>query len=108
MKRSYNLGMILFVFTLFLSIIITVTLKNEIKNLEALLAEYHVNAVTEEVIRYNYVDVEVDDVYVSDKKYEAYQEGYNEGYNAGMNDMIDYFDSYVGTDEFYNDYGLTP
>lgn len=46
----------------------------------------------------------------NDSWYEGYSEGYDvgyeEGYSRGMWDQIDYFSEYVGTDEFYNDYGL--
>lgn len=48
------------------------------------------------------------DMGFSDGRYEGYEEGYDEGYYAGEWNQIEYFDSYVGTDEFYNDYSLEP
>ena len=46
----------------------------------------------------------------NDSWYEGYSEGYDvgyeEGYNQGELDQIVYFTDYVGSDEFYNDYGL--
>ena len=70
-----------------------------INDLRRELSEYSVNAQTMEVVRYHYLDEDIDSSVICERAYE-------DGYSDAEGNMIRYYDDYIGTDEFFNDYGF--
>ena len=71
----------------------------KVKSLEDLLSQYHVDAITQDVIIYNYITEDIDETAI-------WERGYEYGYDEAYNEVHNYYADYIGTEEFFNDYGF--
>lgn len=99
MRPIYKTIIIVLCSTLLLSFVLIAFQYNKISYLQEQLSFYEANAITCEITHYHYTDEYIDETVI-------WERGYEYGYSEAYNEVHSFYEDYIASDEFLNDYSL--